>query len=1024
MDNQTRTHELFPAVFKRRMVLVWTVVLPVLLLAAIHGFVCWLTWSELKTPKAFFGMKDVLAAPRVVLLSFAMVALVTAAVAGGAVAVLRRRARDVPAWLQVALGGWFGVQFLAFVFSGWMGSVEAVPAWVVRQDTYLLAQLVCVTPGVFLGIWRLAGWPRRGTVPKGWDVASSLLAVVLAPLIMYLSVHVFHKIIDSRSGGIIVTGFVLLFVFLGIWRLAGLKRRGMVSKGWDVASSLLALVLVPLIMYLSVYMFSGVIDSHSEGIIVAGFVLLFVVMFAGLFRLLMWLRVWFVEKARSRRAWRVAYGVLVSLVLPLAGLMLNRAIPFPADLQNVWVYALTVVNAVFLVMPFTGVRVVDAITRAGRLVLFPFTCYFFVVFLPFLPFAIPAILAVGAGFLILTPVLLFAFHLQALADDRRTGGHGAWWRVALCVAVLPVAFAMRAELDRAALHRALDMVYQPDYGQDVRLGMPRSAVRRALVNAQRFKTGAEYPYITLWYNWRVYDNMLLQDAKLNALWMMFVGGKQPPVAEEDMVRDVFSSIWGSRTRDRVRGTRQAIPSHVTLLDVVTAHSVTNGEVATRATLKIRGGGTGQQEYRTTLTVPPGVWVSGLRLKIDGEWVDGDIIERKAADWVYRQITRVTRRDPAMLRYEDDTHLSLCVFPVDAGQTREVEFSFLCPEGYADAVLVGDRRVALGTGTVRPMCVWTDGVLAKNRLWRAPGGDEGAAEKAGNWLVLECSATNGMWSGEALAGAARGLTGAVHVVWANAEIVTETAPAEDIARLRPKLAAVGGVNAEAALRCVARQCRLAGVTRPRVVFAGATARQMCEKMPPETWRGVLAEVPGLREVALAGGTAFPVPGAAAQPVSVLATRHDSRQAVDGRDEVLAFEGDPESLPTLGGAALDGVVRMPPESMWARGAAAWRLQCELDMHPSRGGLRRDILRASLGSDVLTAAGAYIAVENDMQRKMLHLKQVQTLGGSGALDLVESPAPDGWLLLVMFALAWFVGKKLLRRKQSFSKAGAVEL
>ena len=957
MDNQTRTHELFPAVFKRRMVLVWTVMLPMALLAAINGFVCWLTWSELGSPKPFWGMKDVQVTPRVLLLVAALAALVPAFVAGGAVAVLRRRARDVPAWLHVVLGGWCGLHFLAVVFSGCLGGWDSIPAWVLEPVTFLLAQLVCVTPGVFLGIWRLAGWQRQGVVSKGRDVAGSLLAIFLAPVVMYVGVVVAGKMFSGRM-----------------------------DDGWE---------------------------NMRVVVCVSGAVLLFVVIFSGLFRCLMWLRVWLAPKVRERGVVRMVYAAVVSLVLPLGGLALNREIAFPADLQNVWVYALTVVNAVFLVVPFTGVRVVDAITRAGRLVLFPFTCYFFVVFLPFLPFAIPAILVVGAGFLILTPVLLFAFHLQALADDRAAGGHGAWWRVALCVAVLPLAFAARAELDRLALHRALDMVYQSDYGQDVRLGMPRSAVRRALVNAQRFKTGAEYPYITLWYNWRVYDNMLLQDAKLNALWMMFVGGKQPPVAEEDMVRDVFSSIWGSRTRDRTRRMRsQAISSQVTLQDVVTAHSVTNGEVSTRATLKILGGGSGQQEYRTTLTVPPGVWVSGLRLKIDGEWVDGDIIERKAADWVYRQITSVTRRDPAMLRYEDDTRLSLCVFPVGAGQTREVELSFLCPEGYADAVLVGDRRVALGTGTVRPMCVWTDGVLAKNRLWRAPGGDEGAAEKTGDWLVLECSATNGMWSGEALAGAARGLTGAVHVVWANAEIVTETAQAGEIARLRPKLAAVGGVNAEAALRCVARQCRLAGVTRPRVVFAGATARQMCEKMPPETWRGVLAEVPGLREVALAGGTAFPVPGAAAQPVSVLATRHDSRQAVDGRDEVLAFEGDPESLPTLGGAALDGVVRMPPESVWARGAAAWRLQCELDMHPSRGGLRRDILRASLGSDVLTAAGAYIAVENDMQRKMLHLKQVQTLGGSGALDLVESPAPDGWLLVAVCAFAWVVGRRLLRR------------
>jgi hypothetical protein len=445
--------------------------------------------------------------------------------------------------------------------------------------------------------------------------------------------------------------------------------------------------------------------------------------------------------------------------------------------------------------------------------------------------------------------------------------------------------------------------------------------------------------------------------------------------------------------------------------VAATYSVTNGEVETRVTLKISTQ-LEQQEYRTTVTVPPGVWVHGLRLKIGAEWVDGEIIERKAADWVYRQIARVTRRDPALLRYEDDTHLSLCVFPVDRMQPREVELAFLCPEGYADAVLVGERRVALGDGTVRPLCVWADGVLAKNRLWRAPAGDGGVSGKAADWLVLDCSATNGAWTGAALAEAARGVTGTVRVVWANAETVTETVPADGIARLRPKLAAAGGLNADAALRQVARHCRLTGVTRPRIVFAGCEARRTLETVTSQTWHSVLSEAPGLREVRLTDGTAFPVPGAGEAPgaVSVLSTWSDAWQAVDGRDEVLAFEGAAEAPPVSGGGALDGVVRLPPEAVWLRGAAAWRLQRELDTHPDRGELRRGILRASLGSDVLTAAGSYIVVENEMQRKMLRVKQAETLGGSAALDLVESPAPDGWLLvaallaLVVWRLAPF--------------------
>jgi hypothetical protein len=426
--------------------------------------------------------------------------------------------------------------------------------------------------------------------------------------------------------------------------------------------------------------------------------------------------------------------------------------------------------------------------------------------------------------------------------------------------------------------------------------------------------------------------------------------------------------------------------------------VTNGEVETRVTLTLSGTGAGELEYRTTVGVPPGVWVGGLRLKIGDEWVQGDIIERKAADWVYRQITRVTRRDPAMLRYEDGGELSLCVFPVVGGQNRFVELSFLMPEGFADAVEIGGRRVALGDGTMRPVCVWADGVLAKNRLWREPGFNN-VLTAPQDWLVLDCSAENGAWTGERLAEAARGLTGTVQVMWANAENVGESAEADTVARLEPKLKPAGGLNAEAALRRVARQCRRAGMKEPRVVFAGTAASNALAKVSAEAWRDVTAEMPGLHEVRVAGGPVFPVPGAAAAgTVRVVMTDDDIWPMVDGRDEVLAFEGALDS-----GAPVMGETRLPPESRWARGAAAWRLQRELDAHPDRDGLRRDILRASLGSDVLTTAGAYIVVENDMQRKMLQLKQIQTLGGSGALDLIDSPAPEGWLLAaVLIALA----------------------
>jgi len=70
------------------------------------------------------------------------------------------------------------------------------------------------------------------------------------------------------------------------------------------------------------------------------------------------------------------------------------------------------------------------------------------------------------------------------------------------------------------------------------------------------------------------------------------------------------------------------------------------------------------------------------------------------------------------------------------------------------------------------------------------------------------------------------------------------------------------------------------------------------------------------------------------------------------------------------------------------------------------------------VLTAACAYIVVENDMQKKMLELKQRQTLAGQASFDLVESPAPPAWLLVALSAAAGGV-QQALRRRTAGGKA-----
>lgn len=963
--------ELFPALLKRTAALWWLAILPSALVALVNGFSFWLVWGEMKE-----GSQH----------AYALMLLATSllpALAGLlAHPVVVRRPDGLPAWMTVALGALCLTHLLSFCWLIGNCLPQDVPEWVIGP-TFFLVQFACMMPGLFTGVWRIAG--MKLNVKPLADFGLSVGAMFLPPVLLYFAAMAVNLLGKAVS--------------------------------WHGSEHLFRPLMI--------------------AALVAGPTLFFL----GLLRSLMLARRFFAQKGEKSRAFQMAYVGCVALVLPVAGLLLNKQIPFPADFQNAWPYALTVLNAMFLMMPETGRRWADTAVRGMRLALFPFTCYFFVVFLPFLPLSIIAILAMGTGFLILAPTLLFMVHGQLIKQDyeqARASGAGRftlWTRTGLLLLALPIGFAARTEFDRDALHRTLAFRYAPDYREESVLSVPPARVRRVLLNVRRFKDGAELPYITNWYNWRVFDNMLLQDEKAEELWRLIVGGEPPKPAKEDFSRNIFASLFGGKTRSPERrfggGVQRPVPRNVALSEVLSSYTTTNGETETRVTLKMTSHDTARQsEYYAKLKVPPGVWVSGFKLKISGKWEDGRVIERKAAEWVYRQIRDVSQRDPAILRYDDEGTLTLRVFPFTLNETREVEIDFLCPEGFADSVTVGERLVTLGNGTVKPVCAWADGVLVRNSVWPLPAEADAATRTLGH-LILDCSAGT-EWTDEALSrclSQAKAVDVPVHgVTLANYETRTLELRGADVPdavrQIRNRmLPGRGTLDAAGALRRMARTYRSQNGDSsvvPRIVLIGASARAALESVKADQWEALRHELPGVWDILLMDQkgliTSFNIPGAAVGMARTVAWKSGSQVRLDsGRKHSQVIFAESISTPTIwhndtrawGPAA--GLTVMLADTRWAKGATAWRLQRASDEYPATGHLRREILHASRESGVLTTAGSYIVVENSMQWKMLEVKQRQTLAGDAALDLVESPAPGAGVLLVLFALAAWVVKKL---------------
>jgi hypothetical protein len=395
---------------------------------------------------------------------------------------------------------------------------------------------------------------------------------------------------------------------------------------------------------------------------------------------------------------------VVGIAGPLAGLILNASIPFPVDFQTWEVYALTVLNGLLLMLPNHRHPWIHRLLWLSQCALFPFSLYFFLVFLPVLPLCLPAMFVMGAGLLIVTPSMLFVVHAQRLVDGYRCEVRdGSRWVPAalgiLAALLLPAVYVGGALLDRAVLRGALDYAYTPSYRADAK-PFPGSPARvgRSLENLRDFKAGLDLPFLTDLYKAIVFNGLFLPDAKMQHLHRVFLGRDLP---EANAGR---SSIFGHsaqgtrgqpRTREAAPRTQTPPPTRPVLLTEL-EHAVSAEGPCERArlTLTMENTDAATAEFVTRLRLPEAARVTGFWLHIGPERVPGRLFERKTALWVYHRIRdAVVPRDPGLLLYTGPDTVELRVYPFAAHERRIVEVELLYPTALAPTIQVGERTLA-------------------------------------------------------------------------------------------------------------------------------------------------------------------------------------------------------------------------------------------------------------------------------------------------------------------------------------------
>lgn len=717
-------------------------------------------------------------------------------------------------------------------------------------------------------------------------------------------------------------------------------------------------------------------------------------------------------------------AIVLGLAAPIGGLILNKNIPFPADFQSDGVYIFTVINGLLLLWKPTGDKF--ALHRLFvRCATLPFIAYFFFVFLPFLPLSLFALIALGAGFLMLTPLALGLFQARISYEEYKHAANAYGKQKATLIGVLgllilPSLFATQALLDKQALDKSLNYFYARDTASAMLSQFEIERAAQALVQLRDRKAGVQLPYIAGFYNSLVFGQMVLSDEKLSRMYSLL---KAEPLPEPRI--DLLGSPRSSRN-----WARGLVPPKRDV-EITRANTEYRGDVATTLSLTMTNNSHDTHAlYVGRIHVPDGVFVTGLRLKIADEWVDGKIFDRKTALWIFQKITEV-RRDPALLYYRSPNELELRVYPFPTLGIREVEIDFAFHPLSDSRIMLDDQSIALSpVGGIHTVTTSSGGVADPALLREMSFTREPTLH-----VILDYSAASKASTEDYV------------------EKITEIAARLNIDRLQISAANIGMSDAAEPLDVenkIGIAKRIEGIELPKVGglwieqalskqimnIAKSLDRQNFRQRPVVVVVSEQAEI-AVGEIDISAWD-WLIPDLRVylyrqkelERVVASSLPNDSKPTKD-RDKIVVLEFDSKitALAVLSSSIVDFDASEPPriydpvsdsfapitlvtdprlkDSNWPHYATTWSKWRSANMVPAELEARRtEFIEESKQAGVLLPLSSLIVVESASQWEILKRKEQQSLNAHSALDFEQeqqTPEPPWWLLLI--ALLGFI-------------------
>jgi hypothetical protein len=700
---------------------------------------------------------------------------------------------------------------------------------------------------------------------------------------------------------------------------------------------------------------------------------------------------------------------VVGMVFPIWGLLLNNG-QIHQYIENVfgnfsspWFYGLALLNGLLFTLPNYPQPIYRTLLFLLRSLCFPFIVYFALVFLPYLPIAIPAILAIGSGFLMLTPIVLLIWQSATwLKDVEYLRSVQPVGRIvagsALIALVIPLSLYFVALRDRQALHQALDYVYAPNFAQPQATPISASRLKRVFQTIHQNKQrrnwepgNSQMPYLSHFYNGIVLDHLTLGDRKLNKLEAIFLG-KSLEFFPESIERNSVSKIKNSQVDSRWDPLDQSWRS--------TIH------------LEIENPSESLEEYRTVFSLPDGALIQDYYLYVGEEKVKGQLAEQKTATWIYEQIVNNTRRDPGLLSYLDARTLSFRVYPFQAKELRKTGFTVLHKEAF-QFKLEAEHELALGDPAKEPE-LKAPLILGNGQLAYLP------KSLAANWpkqqlqphyhFIVDCSVHQTDFSTkntieriEQLLAREQYPAQSFHFHLTNSRVqsLKHNQDWQAAIRQHPK---EGGFFAERAFEQILQEYVQKPLKHyPVMIVVGKDAQAVMPEVSPRLAHSVY------------NGLNYAVLGEDGLVSLNFLDKTPQAAQAQGAVTMLAYPNISEPLAYVQAGSL---LRLPSYQLqttlkkdkWESAAllqAEWQYQ---EAHPELGDAGwLSLVQKSFQTRLLTPVTAYLVLENDAQRRLLEVKQRQVLQGNKALDVGEDPVqmsePGFWVLLglLLLLLGW---------------------